>query len=68
MYDLYLKLKEAGFPQGGSGKFLQHPDKDEKVYVPTAPEVFTAYIGDPEDWQKMVDAMAGVWMEKNKKV
>lgn len=66
-YTLYLKLKNAGYPQGGSGNYLSHPDKDEKVYIPTSGEIYTMFIGDPEQWEKMTDCLAQVWIDNSKK-
>lgn len=63
MYNLYKQLKAAGFPQGGQGTWIQDPESDEKVYVPSSSEIFALFLGDPKDWQKMTDAMARVWID-----
>ncbi len=65
-FKLYQDLKMAGFPQGGTGTWLIHPDSSDKVYVPQPSEVYTAFLGDPKDWSDMVDAMVTIWLQKQK--
>lgn len=62
MFELYKRLKDAGFPQGGAGNWMLNPDNDEKVYIPLPGELYTQFIGDPAHWEKMRDAMAEVWI------
>lgn len=65
-YNLYKELKTKGFPQGGNGIYLIHPDTDEKVYIPKPEELYTTFIGDPTQWDKLVDAMSKVWIDNRK--
>lgn len=65
-YNLYKQLKDKGFPQGGSGSFLVDPKTDERVYIPKVEEILTQYVGDPKDWDKMVEAMTRVWIDNKK--
>ena len=65
-FNLYQTLKDKGFPQGGNGYYLIHPETDEKVYVPKPEEIYTQFIGDPTQWDKLVDAMAHVWIQNKK--
>lgn len=66
-YNLYLSLKKAGFPQGGSGNYIQDPDSSEKVYVPTSGEIYSMFLADPDGWQSMTDCLAQVWIDNSKK-
>lgn len=61
--DLYRALAKAGFPQGGQGAWFKDPNSDEKYYIPTAPELYTQFLLDPEQWQNLQDALARVWIE-----
>jgi hypothetical protein len=47
IYELALKLREAGFPQGGNGTWAFPPDaivvrRSERVYVPSLAELVEA--------------------------
>ena len=64
-FELYKKLKDQGFPQGGAGTWIMNPQKDEKVYIPLVEEIFTQFIADPSDWELMIDAMVNVWIEQH---
>ncbi len=66
-FDLYKKLKDAGFPQGGIGAFEEDLISPEKVYIPHISEVYGQFIADPKDWDKLRDAMCRVWIDKSKK-
>ncbi len=61
-FDLYKRLKEAGYPQGGGGQYMGDPDSNVKVYIPTYQELLTHYVADPKDWELMVDAITKVWI------
>lgn len=63
---IWQLLKEAGFPQGGSGNWLKDPKTDEKYYIPHPSELYQLYIGDPTDWEKMSMAMAKVWLQNKR--
>lgn len=65
-YNLYLALKNAGYPQGGSGGYIQHPDTNDKVYVPLPSELYNHFTSDPKEWEDVVDALAKVWIDKCK--
>ena len=46
-YDLAKQLRDAGFPQGGNGKWIGPPDKivwrsGDRAYVPTREELIAA--------------------------
>lgn len=62
MFELYKRLKDAGFPQGGAGSWMLNPDNDEQVYVPLPGEIYTQFLGDPAEWADMSKAMAEVWI------
>lgn len=66
-FKLYQELKNAGFPQGGSGIYMNDPDSNERVYIPTPSEIYATFLGNPGDWTDMVDAMAEVWIKRAKK-
>lgn len=65
-FKLYKELQKKGFPQGGIGQFIQDPNTNDKVYVPQPGEIYAQFILDPEGWQKVTDALAGVWIESRK--
>ena len=57
-YDLANKLKDAGFPQGGTGQWTLPPDSivaryTDRVYVPTLSELIEACAADFEKLQKI---------------
>lgn len=62
-FALYKGLKEASFPQGGMGQWWEDPNGTEKVYVPRPEEIYSQFIGDPEGWEQLRDALARAWME-----
>ncbi len=64
-YNLYKKLKDAGFPQGGSGSYMVDPNSNESVYIPQPSEIYTQYLADPSSWTEMGDAMATVWLKQH---
>ena len=50
-YELAKQLKDAGFPQGGGGKWIGSPQKivwrhDDRAYYPTLEELIEACGGD----------------------
>lgn len=67
MFELYKQLRDAGFPQGGSGSYILDPNTDEKVYKPLPSEIYTLFVADPSGWDKMLEAMSKVWLEVMKK-
>lgn len=62
----WQQLKEAGFPQGGVGTWLKDPNSDEKYYIPHPAEVYQLFIANPQDWEKMSEAMAKIWLQNRK--
>lgn len=62
-FDLYKRLKEAQYPQGGGGQYMLDPDSNQKVYVPTYQELLTHYVSDPKGWEVMVDTITKVWID-----
>ena len=66
-YQLYKQLADAGFPQGGQGHWIQHPDKDEKVYVPMPSELYAQLAVDPEAWQEVSDVLANIFIKHHGK-
>jgi len=67
MYKLYAELRDAGFPQGGVGTWVNSYDMKDKAYVPHPQELYSHFIADPEGWDKMRDAMAQAWIENHSK-
>ena len=61
-YELAKQLSDAGFPQGGEGKWVPPPDiiiarREDRVYVPTLSELieacgsnFQALFREPDRW------------------
>lgn len=62
-YDLYLKLRDTGYFQGGSGQYVEDPNGIDRVYVPTAQEVITFFTGDPEKWDLMRDGIVRAYLD-----
>ena len=63
----YKALKEAGFPQGGRGNWIQDPNSDSKYYIPNPDEIYSQFLGDPEHWRKLTDTLAEAWITNGKK-
>ncbi len=64
-YELYAKLRDIGYYQGGGGQTMENPNGIDKVYIPTAQEVITYFTGDPEKWDKMRDGIIRAYIEIN---
>lgn len=63
-YDLYTKLKEIGYPQGGAmGTYMQNENGIEYVYIPHVQEVLAFFSGDPEKWEGMRDGVIRTYIE-----
>jgi hypothetical protein len=62
-FELYRKLKELRFPQGGMGQWWENPNGTDKVYVPRPEELYTMFIGDPQAWDELRDTLARTWIE-----
>ena len=62
-FALYKQLKDNQFPQGGMGQTYEDPNGTEKVYVPRPEEIYAQFIGNPEHWEELRDALARTWME-----
>jgi hypothetical protein len=65
--DLYKALKEAGFLQGGQGTWFIDPITDKKYYMPTPDELYASFIGDPEQWNSLRDALCRAWIANRQK-
>lgn len=65
-YELYAKLKELNYFQGGAmGFYMENPNGIEKVYVPHPQEVIAFFTGDPEKWEGMRDGIIRTYIELN---
>jgi hypothetical protein len=62
-YELYAKLRDTGFWQGGVGATMENPSGIDKVYVPEVAELYQSFALDPEGWEKVRDALCRVWIE-----
>lgn len=65
-FDLYKALKEAGFPQGGIGQYMESPLTAEKVYMPHASEIYAQFAQDPQGWDIIRDYLALAFIELRK--
>lgn len=59
---IWQQLKEAGFPQGGVGNWLQ--GENDRYYIPSPSEIYQHFIADPAGWEDMSKAMATVWLNR----
>lgn len=66
-FDLYLALKNQGFPQGGIGQFQEDINGTEKVYLPHASEIYTQFAQDPVGWDTIRDYLARAYLEIKQK-
>lgn len=65
-YELYKKLQEVDFPQGGvMGNYMEDPNGTEKVYVPHVQEVLGFFTGNPDKWEGMRDGIIRTYIELN---
>lgn len=63
-FELYAKLRDIGFYQGGSmGVYMENPNGVDKVYVPHAQEVIGFFTGDPDKWEAMRDGIIRTYIE-----
>ena len=62
-FDLYKKLKDGRYPQGGQGDWWENPNGTDRVYVPRPEELYTHFLGDPDAWNKLRDVLARAWLE-----
>ena len=62
-FELYKKLAEKGFYQGGMGQWMEDVNGTERVYIPHPTEVITYFIGDPDKWDLMRDAIIRAYIE-----
>ena len=62
-YELYAKLRDIGFPQGGIGAYTENPNGVDKVYIPHPQEVIAFFIGDPDKWEGMRDGIIRTYIE-----
>lgn len=67
-YALYSHLRDTGFPQGGSGVYMENPTGMDKAYVPTAPEVLSYFAANPEEWEDMRDGIIRTYIEIKEKM
>lgn len=61
---LYKAIKDAGFPQGGVGNWLDV--NNERLYIPHTSEVYNQFIADPDGWVLMTESMLRVWLEQKR--
>lgn len=61
---VWQQLKEAEFPQGGVGNWLQ--GENDRYYIPSPSEIYQHFIADPAGWEDMSKAMATVWLNRKK--
>lgn len=66
MLELCKSLRNKGFPQGGTGIFIQDPETGEKFYKPQPAEVYAQFILDPDGWDKVTEALIKVWVDTRK--
>lgn len=64
-FELYSRLKDTGYFQGGTGYYMENPNGIDKVYVPTAQEVISFFTGNPEKWDLMRDGIIRAYLEIN---
>lgn len=62
-YELYAKLRDVGFYQGGVGTTMENPTGVDKVYVPEVAELYQSFALNPSGWEKVRDALCRVWIE-----
>lgn len=62
-FELYSKLKDTGYYQGGSGYYMENSNGIDKVYVPQAQEIISFFSGDPEKWDQMRDGIIRAYLE-----
>ena len=63
-FELYRALKNKGYYQGGSeGQWIEDPNGTERVYVPSPSELYTSFLGEPEKWLALRDAIIRAYIE-----
>ncbi len=62
-FALYKALQRANFPQGGVGSYMEDPNSTDRVYVPHPSEVYGMFIGDPQQWEMLRDAICRGWLQ-----
>jgi hypothetical protein len=62
-FALYKALKDKGYYQGGMGMYMEDMNGTEKVYVPHTSEVYAYFLGDPDKWEALRDAMIRAYIE-----
>lgn len=61
-FELYVEMKNAGFPQGGVGTWQEDYNGTERVYIPHPSEVYQMFLANPEQWDAMRDAICREWL------
>ena len=62
-FELYAKLRDINYPQGGLGVSMENPANIDKAYVPTAQEVISFFAGNPEQWDALRDGIIRTYIE-----
>lgn len=62
-FELYLALKNQGFPQGGIGQFQEDINGTERVYLPHASEIYAQFAQNPDGWDTIRDHLARAYLE-----
>lgn len=64
-YELYARLRDMGYYQGGIGMTMENPNGIDKVYIPEASEIYPSFAIDPDKWNIVRDSLCRVWIELN---
>lgn len=62
-YELYAKLKQLGFFQGGVGEYMESVSSTDRVYLPHASEIYASFAQDPQGWDVIRDYLARAFIE-----
>lgn len=62
-FELYAKLRDLGFPQGGMGATMENVNGVDKAYVPEVSEVYQAFILNPDGWGDVRDSLCREWIK-----
>lgn len=62
-YELYAKLKQLGYFQGGVGEYMESVSSTDRVYLPHASEIYASFAQNPEGWNVIRDYLARAFIE-----
>lgn len=62
-YELYAKLNDLGFYQGGVGEYMESVSSTDRVYLPHASEIYASFAQDPQGWAVIRDYLARAFIE-----